>query len=220
MGRGVRKFAVAGRSRRFAAILILGTLSGLVAGPTGWFVTDALERDNDFCIACHLTEGVPLHIDIRHEFDAATGEGLDGGSVVNLAGVHGSALVDARSDSGDAAFRCIDCHGGTGFAGRAKVKVLAAKDAFWYLTGQYDEPHEMSWPLEEADCRKCHGDFQIKAGPFELPAFHDLPLHNRDLGVDCVECHLVHLPGDADNYFLDRQHTREQCARCHADFLD
>ena len=228
----MRKSAVAGRRRRVVWVLVVGALSGLVAGPTGWFVTDALERDNDFCISCHLTEGVPLHIDIRNDFDGAGDGALDGGldgalsgslggaSAVNLAAVHGAAQVEARSDRGEAAFRCIDCHGGTGLVGRAKVKVLAAKDAFWYLTGEFDEPHEMAWPLEDADCRKCHGEFQTKAGEFEAPAFHDLPLHNRDLGVDCVECHIVHLPGDADNYFLDRQHTREQCARCHADFLD
>jgi len=198
----------------------------LVAGPTGWFVTDALERDNDFCISCHLTEGVPLHIDIRKNFDGvgaldgAPGGSSGGASAVNLAAVHGAAQVEARSDSGEAAFRCIDCHGGTGLIGRARVKVLALKDSLVYLTGQFDEPRGMEWPLEDADCRKCHGDFQTKAGEFEAPAFHDLPLHNRDLGVDCVECHVVHHPGDASNYFLDRQHTREQCARCHADFLD
>ncbi len=78
----------------------------------------------------------------------------------------------------------------------------------------------MEWPLEEADCRKCHGEFQIKAGEFEAPAFHDLALHNRALGVDCVECHLVHLPGDAKNYFLDSERTRTQCARCHSEFID
>jgi nitrate/TMAO reductase-like tetraheme cytochrome c subunit len=191
-------------------VAALGLLT-LLGGPTGWFVTDALERDNDFCNACHLTEAVPLHIDIRHEFDAVT--------PVNLAGVHGGALVDSRA--GDAAaFRCIDCHGGTGFLGRAKVKVLAAKDTFWWLTGHFEEPTEMVWPLEEADCRKCHGRFAVKAGDFEAPAFHDIALHNVELGVGCVECHLVHRPGDETNYSLDAAHTRKQCARCHSEYID
>jgi hypothetical protein len=35
-----------------------------------------------------------------------------------------------------------------------------------------------------------------------------------------VECHRVHRPGDATHYFLDRQHTRTQCARCHSEFID
>ena len=210
----MRDFAVAGRRRRLVATVAALGLASLVGGPTGWFVTDALERDNDFCNACHLTEGVPLHIDIRREFDAV--------APVNLAGLHGGSRVDSRSvDSVDAAsFRCIDCHGGSGLIGRAKVKVLAAKDAFWWLTGHFEEPTEMAWPLEEADCRKCHGGFAVKADDFEAPAFHDIPLHNVDLGVGCVECHLVHLEGDEHNYFLDAPHTRKQCARCHSEFID
>jgi nitrate/TMAO reductase-like tetraheme cytochrome c subunit len=210
----MRDFAAAGRRRRLVATVAALALASLVGGPTGWFVTDALERDNDFCNACHLTEAVPLHIDIRREFDAAV--------PVNLAGVHaGSQLGSLGSRPDDAApFRCIDCHGGTGFIGRAKVKVLAAKDTLWWLTGHFDEPTGMAWPLQDADCRKCHGGFAVKAADFEAPAFHDIALHNVDLGVGCVECHLVHLKGDEANYFLDAPHTREQCARCHAEFID
>ena len=197
--------------RRFVVVLTLGALAGVVGGPAGWLVTDALERDNDFCNACHLSEGVPLHVDIRNEFDRET--------PVNLAGVHAGVGVDTRSGS-DAAFRCIDCHGGTGLMGRARVKLLAAKDSFWYATGFFEEPHAMAWPLTEADCRKCHGEFQTKASEFEAPAFHDIALHNSELGVGCVECHLVHEAGDAGHYFLSAQHTRRQCGRCHSDFID
>jgi nitrate/TMAO reductase-like tetraheme cytochrome c subunit len=78
----------------------------------------------------------------------------------------------------------------------------------------------MAWPLTEADCRKCHDDFQTKASEFEAPAFHDIALHNNELGVGCVECHLVHEAGDAGRYFLSAQHTRRQCGRCHSDFID
>lgn len=211
MGRGMREFTHGSRRRRWVAVLLFGALAALVGGPTGWFVTDALERDNDFCNACHLSEGVPLHRDIRDDFDHSP--------FVNLAGVHAASRVDARSGK-DAAFRCIDCHRGTGLMGRARVKLLAAKDSFWYVTGYFDEPTGMEWPLEDADCGKCHSEFQVKAGEFEAPAFHDLSLHNRGLGVDCVECHLVHRPGELTHYFLDTEHIRAQCARCHSDFLD
>ena len=207
----MREFAAAAGRRRVLAAVVLAGLAGAVGGSTGWFVTDALERDNDFCTTCHLTEGVPLHIDIRNEFD--------GSPPVNLAAVHGAVRVESRAGD-DAGFRCIDCHGGTGLMGRARVKVLAAKDAFWYVTGIFEEPHDMKWPLEEADCRKCHAGFETKAGEWEAPAFHDITLHNIDLGVGCVECHLVHRPGDAAHYSLDAQHTRTQCARCHSEFID
>ena len=155
---------------------------------------------------------MPLHLDVRREFDAV--------SPVSLAGIHGSSVVEERVAGADAAFRCIDCHGGTGLAGRARVKALAAQDLFWYLTSRFEEPRGMKWPLQEADCRRCHGEFRTKAGEFEEPAFHDRPLHNEGLGVGCVECHRVHRPGDASDYFLDGRHTRQQCARCHADLFE
>jgi hypothetical protein len=36
----------------------------------GWVVSDRLSHDNDFCNACHLPSGLPLHRDLRRDFDA------------------------------------------------------------------------------------------------------------------------------------------------------
>ena len=186
-----------------SALLLFGSF------PLGWVVTDRLEQDNAFCNACHLREGVPLHIDIRHGFDAERPG--------SLAAVHGRAEVDTRED---AAFRCIDCHGGHDLPSRAKVKVLAAKDTFWWLVGHYDEPDHMAWPLEDGDCVQCHGAFaEGDRAEWETPRFHQLAVHNTELGVDCVECHLVHDPGgNPQGYFLHGEHVRSQCARCHAEY--
>src|SRR5262245_33518966 len=91
---------------------IMAALGGaLVSAPIGWLVTDHLERDNDFCNACHLTPETPLHIEIRRGFDAA--------QPATLAGAHGRARVDSRAGD-EAAFRCIDCHGGASFTGRTR----------------------------------------------------------------------------------------------------
>ncbi len=200
-----------GGSRRLRALRLLAVAgaAGIVSAPLGWMVSDALESDNDFCNACHLEPGLPLHIEIRRDFDAEPPS--------SLAGLHGSAPAEHRPDE---AFRCIDCHGGVSFAGRLRVKALAARDALVYLSGRFEEPDGMRHPLWDEDCRQCHGSFP---GPpseaWEDPRFHELDVHNVELGVDCVECHLAHDDaGDPDAYFLSARQVRGQCARCHAEF--
>lgn len=181
----------------------------LVSALVSWVVTDRLEQRNDFCTSCHLGPDVPLHIDIRTDFDAA--------SPRSLASLHASSTVAGREDS---AFRCIDCHGGESVRGRARVKALAAKDAFWYMVDRFEEPSQMEWPLWDEDCRKCHPGFDTRrAQPWENQRFHELPLHNVDLGVDCVECHRSHdSTGDPESYFMREDRVRIQCSRCHVEF--
>lgn len=182
-----------------------------VASSGGWFVTDALEANNDFCNACHLPSGAVLHGEIRAGFDARPAH--------NLAGVHGRSEIQ-REGAPERAFRCIDCHGGVGLVGRAKVKALAAKDAVVWLLGDFEEPDHMNHPLNEADCRQCHMKFAVQdEAEFESVQFHALAVHNADLGVNCVECHTAHDGGDdEETYFLDGPKVREQCGRCHSEF--
>jgi len=186
--------------RRGLAIAFV--LAGLAA-PAGWIVTDRLERDDDFCNACHLEPGLPLHEQVRRDYDARP--------PTTLAGAHGR--------EGD--FRCIDCHGGTSWLGRARVKLLAGKDAFWYLTGHFEEPDGMRWPLWDEDCAKCHESFAAQPADqsWRAPRFHELAVHNVELGVDCVSCHLVHDAGGSDeSHFVHPEPVRQQCARCHPEF--
>jgi len=191
---------------------------GLVTGPAGWLVTDALESRNDFCNACHLEPGVVLHAQIREDFDAQP--------VVNLASLHAAAGLGPGAgpgESGGAAsdreFRCIDCHGGVGLLGKARTKVLAAKDAFWYVVGHFDEPDGMAWPLREEDCRQCHASFDPPDPEATDPAFHALGLHNVELGVGCVACHQTHGTGGLEDlYYLHPSTVRRECARCHSEY--
>jgi hypothetical protein len=133
-----------------------------------------------------------------------------------LAGLHAGSRVFHREDS---AFRCIDCHGGKSLAGRVRVKTLAAKDALVYLSGRFEEPELMRWPLWDEDCSACHPSFDEAGADEGLPAFHALAVHNVDLGVACVECHSAHeAGGDPDAFFLRRTAVRAQCARCHSEF--
>lgn len=184
----------------------------VAAAVVGWLTTDRLEANNDFCNACHLPTGAVLHEGIREDFDARP--------VHNLAGVHGSSRREFEAST--RAFRCIDCHGGVGWVGRAKVKLLAAKDAMVWMTGNFDEPDHMQYPLGEADCRQCHRGFVPEAGAdLDFLRFHDLSVHNADLGVTCVECHTVHDGGDeSETFYLDATRVRQQCARCHSEYQE
>jgi nitrate/TMAO reductase-like tetraheme cytochrome c subunit len=198
---------------RFRRLWILGSVAAIAAAffVLGWAITDHLEQDNDFCTSCHLEPNVPLHTEVRQNFDAHP--------PASLASLHGSLEVASREDAG---FRCIDCHGGASWLGRARVKALAALDSFWYVVGYFEEPHEMAWPLWDEDCQKCHLDFgDTRSAPWEDPRFHELSLHNVDLGLDCVECHRAHDPAGAPNhYHLRANWVRAQCARCHSEFQE
>jgi hypothetical protein len=196
------------RRRRGARALAAGALVGALAAPVGWHVTDRLEQHDDFCNACHLASGEPLHASVRRDFMAAP--------PASLAAAHAAAGNRARADG---AFRCIDCHGGTGAAGRLRVKALAARDAVVWALLRFEEPQGMRWPLRDADCARCHARFGAAREPWEPPRFHQVPLHNVDLGVACVECHAAHeTGGDAGAAFLRAAPLRAQCARCHAEF--
>ena len=187
-----------------AGWLVIAIVAGIAAMSMGWLVTDHLEQDNDFCNACHLDSEVALHRDIRLDFD--------GTPVISLAGAHAVAV--------DGPLRCIECHGGVSFAGRVRVKALAAQDAFLYLAGRFEEPDRMRWPLWDEDCAQCHASFEeSRPVPGEATRFHQLGVHNVDLGVDCVECHLAHEQvGSGVPFHLQVTHVRTQCARCHAEF--
>jgi hypothetical protein len=189
-------------------LLVVAAAAGMLAASGGWVITDRLEQDNDFCNACHLEPGLPLHDEIRRDFDA--------NPPASLAGAHGLVGNRARGD----AFRCIDCHGGVSWLGKLRVKTLAGKDAFWWLVGRFDEPDGMRWPLWDEDCSQCHASFETsEPESWHSPRFHQLPVHNASLGVGYVECHFSHESFvDVAAYFLDAERVRPQCARCHPEF--
>ena len=191
--------------------LLIAAITSALAAPLAWWGTDRLEENDAFCGACHLPSGAPLHERNSGDFRARP--------AVSLAVAHAVAGNQARKDG---AFRCIDCHGGTGLAGRARVKLLSARDALVYVSRHFEEPRGMRWPLRDDDCRRCHATFASAASAaneWEAPAFHQVIVHNRELGVACVECHQAHPRGGlAERNFLHPDPVREQCARCHPEF--
>jgi hypothetical protein len=195
------------------ALLIALAIAAL-ATPLGWWASDRLEANDAFCTSCHLPSGKPLHTAKRADFGARP--------AATLVAAHGAAGRPAHAG----AFRCVDCHAGTGLAGRARVKVLTLRDGALYLLGRFEEPRSMDWPLEDADCRKCHAEFSGAASASEegdaaRPSFHGLAVHNRELGVRCVTCHVAHEPGGlADHHFLHPEAVRATCVRCHPEFAE
>jgi hypothetical protein len=190
-------------------------LLGLVAAGTclafagAWLTTDVLERDNDFCNACHIDGDVPLHIALRRDLDARPPR--------SLASAHAASIGGARPD--DPVMRCFDCHAGVGLVGRVRTKWIAATDLVVWLAGRAEEPESLRWPLVDADCRGCHEAFDADGTDRVRPPFHALPVHNHDLGISCPSCHEVHADDvDPDFHFLATRRVRARCARCHGQF--
>jgi nitrate/TMAO reductase-like tetraheme cytochrome c subunit len=198
---------------RTRAALLLGAVGLALAGigAMAWSAADRLEQANEFCLGCHLTPEVRLHGRIGRDFERRP--------PASLAARHAEA---GAADRDGEPFRCIECHGGTSWPGRLRIKLMAASDAFWYASGHFEEPERMAWPLWDEDCRKCHTTLGAKQSrDWDSIPFHEVMNHNENLRVACVECHQVHDAGvDPEASFLRASHVRAQCARCHSDFRD
>jgi len=153
-------------------------------------VTDYLEEDNRFCIACHL------HEDIFKNFMT------DAPRMVALAGAH--------LHKGEV--KCIDCHIGATHTDKLIVKAMAGWDTVQYFIGNFKEPDHLRFPLGDRTCLKCHtdgGQSKTRAG-----AFHNDPNH-RNMHFECVTCHQSHPVRDPSVLFLEEAIVRPVCHECH-----
>ena len=167
-------------------VLSLGCVSFLAAVD----VTDYLEHDNRFCIACHL------HETIFDNFIA------NDPRLVTMAGAH--------HHKGEV--KCIDCHIGATVTDKLIVKGIAGWDTVRYFLGDFQEPDDLRFPLGDRTCLKCHtdgGQSKTRSG-----AFHNDRNH-RDMGVECGACHQSHPVRDATTLFLDESIVRPVCRECH-----
>lgn len=175
-------------------------LGGLCAVPLAWAITDRLEWDNRFCVACHLDERTPLHEQKLAEFEAFPAP--------NLASAHRGAEPE---------FRCIQCHGGASLPNKVRVKLVAARDAGKWVIGRFREPDRMHHPLWDEDCALCHPSYQ----PAREDDYHAIADHNViDFAYRCVDCHLAHpTSGVSPQFdFLDREVVLAICGQCHEEF--
>lgn len=187
----------------------------LVAGAS-LAVLAAKERDNRFCIACHLHQ---------EKFDRFTAP-----TATDLAGSH---HVKERQVG------CIACHGGADAEMRVRVWALAAFDTAKYLIGVHDEPTGMRIQLRDIECRQCHTPILKSAAagaqagsparvvdPSDESTFggaaqsaptsyHALRDHDG-VKVSCVRCHTSHTTdGGAPGRFISRAIVQPICRECH-----
>lgn len=162
----------------------------------------AKERDDRFCISCHLHE--PKFA----RFKAA--------APADLAGAH-----HAKKN-----VRCIDCHGGGDAVMRVRVWTVAGVDTLRFLVGRYREPERMRLPLRPAECRPCHtpilkaaralGAEQAEgAGGRSGDTYHAIRDHDG-VRITCVRCHYSHTTdSEPVLQFISRARVQPVCHECH-----
>jgi predicted CXXCH cytochrome family protein len=171
----------------------------------------AKERDNRFCVACHLHD---------EKF-----ERLIASASTDLAGLH------YRKDS---AVRCIACHGGADLRMRLAVRADAWFDTMKFLAGAYAEPTHMRLLLRDAECRQCHTPIlrmSGRGGPgpdddstFATEAetegrggasYHAIREHDT-VRIACVRCHTSHTTdSDVAHRFISKATVTPLCRECH-----
>ena len=179
-------------------------------------VLAAKERDDRFCISCHLHQ---------EKFDRFTAS-----MATDLAGSH---RVKDRQVG------CIACHGGADAGMRVRVWALAAFDTAKYLAGVHEEPTGMRIQLRDIECRQCHtpilksaaagaqagsparvvdpsDESTFGAAAQSAPtSYHALRDHDG-VKVRCLRCHITHTTGsDAPNQFISRAIVQPVCRECH-----
>lgn len=183
-----------------AGALLCGTL--FLAG------LSAKERDNRFCVACHL------HDSKFSRLIAAT--------ATDLAGFH----YQRKAEVG-----CIACHGGAGAARHLQVWAVAGFDTLGFLAGLYAEPTHMRLPLRDVECRQCHtpilGTRATEEATFAAEvetegrggtAYHAIREHGT-VRIACVRCHTSHTTGTAaGDHFIAKVKIGPICRECHKEF--
>lgn len=173
----------------------------------------AKERDNRFCVFCHLDEKRPLHEEKFTRFVAFVS--------TDLAGAHHAKK----------AVRCIDCHGGADLPMRLRVWAVAAYDTGKFLVGRYKEPDRMQLPLRDDECSQCHtpilktlpkltAEQEEALGGRVSDSYHGIKDHDR-VEVACVRCHTSHTTdGEAKTQFIARPRVQPICLECHKSLGD
>lgn len=158
-------------------------------------MTDRLEQDDRFCIACH----VPRMIQIYENSQPVKGR------AVTLAGVHVKRQV-----------KCIECHIGATIQDKVIIKAIAAKDTVKYFSGLFQDVESLTYPLGDRTCLKCHPEGGQNA--LEPKAFHNAPYH-RDPRNACAECHRSHAEAPEEARFFVRETVKPLCDSCHLEVM-
>jgi len=184
---------------RYLLYIVMSLVGAAVVYAASDRIIYEFEKDNDFCVACHLTDTTVLHEQLMADYRETADPRV-------LAAPHHSA---------ETMVRCIDCHHGEGLTGRFLVLTVAGLDTVKWAAGLAEEPTELHLPFEDITCARCHAEAaraELTGGEYHNRAAHvDVPMR-------CIDCHAVHEPGDPALAFLDSDRVLGQCRTCHPDF--
>jgi len=209
---------MAGSLARRLALGVAAISGSFILGTLFLVGLAAKERDDRFCVACHLHD---------EKF-----ERLIASSASDLAGLHNNKKAEVG---------CIACHGGADLDMRLRVWTVAGIDTLKFLVGSYREPDHMRLPLRDLECRQCHTPIlkpatapkafeatravdSTEASTFATEAesegragtsYHAIREHDT-VKVTCITCHVSHVTGsDATNRFIVRARVAPVCRQCH-----
>lgn len=184
---------ILGHWRLVALVALVGVV--VLVGGLDWI--SSAEQDDEFCASCH-TQPESEFFDRNVSADAT-------GSPEDLASFHHRIQ----------GVRCIDCHVGEGFIGRAAVVSIAAWDAIKHYTGLQRQPATIVVPIQNQACAKCHASDIRRAG-FENH-YHNEYFDPKlsPPAIACAECHESHRVGDQRTAFQFRDAILPRCEYCH-----
>ncbi len=180
---------------------IRGPLIWLMAGGLVLVLTTSsfaysihLENNDHFCASCH-TEPESTYVTRAAQ------------PAVDLASAHAAKHVG-----------CIQCHSGSGPAGRLDAVMLGARDLTAYLRHHYPQPAVLTHPISDSHCLKCHADV-LRDRSFNnhfhvlLPQWQNVAPGSA---ASCVSCHTAHTTdGERRLGWLNKARTIAQCDACH-----
>jgi len=186
---------------------------GIFLAAGGFAYAASQEAHDPFCASCH-TE--PETTYFQRSTDA---------QAVDLASYHTAQKT-----------RCIDCHSGQGMGGRMQAELLGARNAVAWYTDTAIQPAQLTFPIQDANCLKCHQDVTQRgytpkqavtivgegreegeeAGPNH---WHEQLARWQAVAPKagtCTSCHPGHsTDGTAQTGFENVQTTRTECEACH-----
>ncbi len=181
----------------------LAALAGLAVLLPLFFVgLAAKERDNNFCVSCHL------HEQKLKDFTSVP-------------------FTDLTSPHHAKDVRCIDCHGGADLPMRLRVWAVAGVDTLRYLIGSYREPDHMRLPLRSKECSRCHSPILKDAPTWSAEqeetlegrggnTYHSIRAHDT-VRMTCARCHTAHTTDSEPKLqFIARARVQPICRECHA----
>ena len=182
---------------------LLVVVGALVAMALVFFGATQLEENDAFCASCHS------------EPESTYFGRTQSKKSVDLASLHAHLN---RTNPNTTPTRCIDCHAGPGFVGRAHSLSIGARDLAKWISGSAIQPASTTQPLDDANCLKCHANTATESGFDKHFHRYMARWQAQDAAAGrCISCHTSHTTdGNSAIGFLQQQRSLVVCDQCHA----